>query len=141
LNRNVSNTTTCSNSIFNGTVGSSVGGASGSNMDLFANPGAALCNFNYVQLATNGRSGSANPMRGLPFWNLDARLGKTTALHENWRLSFSADFFNLFNHENFSNPSLSFTSPATFGVITSSYTPPNRTNSARWIALGLRLDF
>ena len=45
----------------------------------------------------------------------------------------SADFFNIFNHENFNNPSLSISSPATFGVITSTYTPPNRTNSARWI--------
>jgi hypothetical protein len=141
LTRNVSNATSCSNSIFSGTVGSSVGGASGSNMDLFSNPGAAFCDFNYVQLSTNGRSGSANPMRGLPFWNLDTRLGKTTTVLENWKLSFSADFFNLFNHENFANPSLSFASPATFGVITGTYTPPNRTNSARWIELGLRLDF
>jgi hypothetical protein len=141
LNHNVSNTTSCSNSLFSGSVGTSVGGASGSNMDLFSNPGAAFCGFNYVQLSANGRSGSANPMRGLPFWNLDARLAKTTSLHEKTTLTFSADFFNMFNHENFANPSLSFTSPATFGVITSTYTPPNRTNSARWIELGLRLDF
>jgi hypothetical protein len=80
-------------------------------------------------------------MRGLPFWNLDTRLGKTIALHEHWALAFSADFFNIFNHENFSNPSLSISSPATFGVITGTFTPPNRTNSARWIELGLRLDF
>jgi hypothetical protein len=141
LNHHVSNTTSCSNSIFSGTVGSSVGGASGSNMDLFSNPGAALCDFNYVQLSSNGRSGSANPMYGLPFWNLDMRLGKTAAVRERWKLTFSADFFNVFNHENFSNPTLSYSSPATFGVITSTYTPPNRTNSARWIELGLRIDF
>jgi hypothetical protein len=141
LNRHVSNATSCSNSIFSGTVGSSVGGTSGSNMDLFANPGAALCDFNYVQLSTNGRTGSANPMTGLPFWNLDTRLGKTASVREHWNLTFSADFFNVFNHENFSNPSLSISSPATFGVITGSFTPPNRTNSARWIELGLRLDF
>jgi hypothetical protein len=69
------------------------------------------------------------------------RFGKTTTIKERFKLGFSADFFNVFNHENFSNPSLSATSPSTFGVITGSYTPPNRTNSARWIEMGLRLDF
>ncbi|MGA7241275.1 MAG: hypothetical protein WBY44_36675 [Bryobacteraceae bacterium] len=141
LTHHVSNTSSCSNSIFSGTVGSAVGGSSGSNMNLFANPGAAFCDVNYVQLSTDGRTGSANPMRGLPFWNLDTRLGKTVGIYERWKVSFSADFFNLFNHENFANPSLSFASPATFGVITGTFTPPNRTNSARWIELGLRLDF
>jgi hypothetical protein len=141
LNHNVSNLTTCSNSIFSGTVGANVGGASGTNMNIFSNPGAAFCDFNYVQLSTDGRTGSANPMYGLPFWNFDMRLGKSTQIKERFKLGFSADFFNIFNHENFSNPSLSITSPATFGVITSTYTPPNRTNSARWIEMGLRLDF
>jgi hypothetical protein len=141
LNQNVSNTTTCSNNFINGVVGSSVGGATGTNLDIFANPGAALCDFNYIQLATSGRTGRANPMRGLPFWNLDMRFGKTVAIKERTKLGFSADFFNLFNHENFANPTINVTSPATFGVITATYTPPNRTNSARWIEMGLRLDF
>jgi hypothetical protein len=141
VNQHVSNTTTCSNSIFNGTVGSSIGGASGTGMDLFSNPGAALCDFNYIQLSSNGRTGSSNPVYGLPFWNLDFRVGKSTTIKENWRLTYSADFFNVFNHENFANPSPSFASPGTFGEITGTYTPPNRTNSARFIEMGLRLDF
>lgn len=141
LNHNVSNATTCSNNLFSGTVGANVGGASGTNLDLFSNPGAAYCGFNYVQLSTTGRTGSGNPMYGLPFWNFDMRFGKTITLHENWKLAFSSDFFNVFNHENFTTPTLTYSSPATFGVITSSYAPPNRTNSARWIEMGLRLDF
>jgi Carboxypeptidase regulatory-like domain len=141
LNHNVSNATSCSNGIFNGSVGSSLGGSSGTNMDLFKNPAAAYCDFNYVQLSTDGRTGSANPLYGLPFWNLDLRVGKDTVIKEHWRLGFSADFFNIFNHENFSTPTLTYSSPATFGEVTSSYTPPNRTNSARWIEMGLRLDF
>ena len=80
-------------------------------------------------------------MYGLPFWNFDMRVGKTTAITERFKLGFSADFFNIFNHQNFANPSLSVTSPATFGVITSTFTPANRTNAARWIEMGLRLDF
>ena len=146
LNHNVSSATTCSNSLYNGVVASSLAGASGTNMNLFSNPGAAYCDFGYVQLSADGRTGSANPLYGLPFWNLDMRVGKDTTIKERWRLGFSADFFNIFNHENFQNPGstagqLSYTSPATFGDITSTYTPPNRTNSARWIELGLRLDF
>ena len=141
VNHHVANNTTCSDSLFNGTVGANVGGASGTNMNIFSNPGAAYCDFNYVQLSSNGRTGSANPMYGLPFWNFDMRLGKNTAITERFHTELTADFFNIFNHENFSNPSLSFSSPATFGVITSSYTPPNRTNSARWIEMGLRLEF
>jgi len=141
VNHNVSNTTACSNNIFSGTVGGNVGGSSGTNMDLFSNPGAALCDFNYVQLSSNGRTGSANPMYGLPFWNFDMRLAKDTRAGEHANVAFSADFFNVFNHENFANPSLSVSSPANFGVITGTYTPPNRTNSARWIEFGLRLEF
>ncbi len=128
---------TCSNSLFSGTVASNVT----TGLDMFANPGAAYCSFGYVQLSSAGRTGSSNPMRGLGFWNFDARLGKTTSITEKMKLSYSADFFNIFNHQNFATPSLSFTSPATFGVITSTLAPPNRTNAARWIEMGLRLDF
>jgi len=141
VNHNVSNTTTCSNQIFTGTVGANVGGASGTNLDLFSNPGAAYCDFNYIQLASTGRTGSGDPLYGLPFWNWDMRVGKATRIREKYSLGFSADFFNIFNHENFANGSTSFTSPATFGVITATYTPPNRTNAGRWIEMGLRLDF
>lgn len=137
LNRGVS-ASSCSNSLFKTTVGSSV---SGTGQEIFTDPGAAYCNFNYVQLSSSGRTGSANPMYGLPFWNFDMRLGKTTAVTERFKLGFSADFFNIFNHQNFANPLLSITSPATFGVINSTFIPSNRTNAARWIEMGLRLDF
>lgn len=131
---------TCSNSLFNGNVATAVQGT-GTGLDLFSNPGAAYCGFNYVQLSSSGRTGSANPMYGLPFWNLDMRVGKSTNFGERIKAGLSADFFNLFNHPNYLNPTLNYTSPATFGVITSTYTPPNRSNSARWIELGLRVDF
>ncbi len=129
---------TCTNSIANTLVGSNV---SGTGLDIFSNPGAAYCGYRYIQLSTDGRTGSDNPLYGLPFWNLDMRLGKTTNITERFKLGYSADFFNIFNHQNFANPSLTYTSPSTFGVITGTFTPPNRTNAARWIEMGLRLDF
>jgi hypothetical protein len=127
----------CSNGIANTTVASNIT----TGLDIFPNPAAVYCGFRYVQLSTDGRTGSDNPIYGLPFWNLDMRMGKTTNITEKVKLGFSADFFNIFNHQNFANPSLTYTSPATFGVITGTYTPANRTNAARWIEMGLRLDF
>jgi len=35
----------------------------------------------------------ANPLRGLPFYNMDMRLGKDTRISENKTLLFSADSF------------------------------------------------
>jgi hypothetical protein len=121
--------------------GSNGSGAHGSGLNLFSNPAAACAGFRPVLLSQDSRDGRANPLRGLPFKNIDMRFGKRTTIHERFSTEFSADFFNIFNHPNFANPALSLTNPAAFGVITSTYTPPNRTNSARWIELGLRVQF
>jgi len=122
-----------------GSVGTTA--ATGAGLNIFSNPCAVYGSFRYIQLSSDTRTGRANPMRGLPFYNMDMRLGKDTRIAEKKMLLFSADFFNVFNHHNFTNPGLSYTSPTSFGVITSTYTPPNRTNSARWIELGMRFEF
>ena len=57
------------------------------------------------------------------------------------KVEISADFFNLFNHVNFFDPSLNISSPETFGVISSELIPANRTPGSRWIELGLRVSF
>jgi len=51
------------------------------------------------------------------------------------------DFFNVFNHVDFANPALAINNLTTFGNITSQYTPGNRTNGARWIQIGARVEF
>ena len=58
-------------------------------------------------------------------------------------LNFSFDFYNLFNHANFNNPSLPLTgsSVANFGVISSTVVPANRQASSRWIMFGARVEF
>ena len=56
-------------------------------------------------------------------------------------MTFSADFFNVFNHVDFANPGLSLTGPTTFGVITSQFVPANRTSGSRWIQLSMRVEF
>jgi hypothetical protein len=114
---------------------------SGGNVNIFANPDAAAQDFRYPLLSSDGRDGSGNPMRGLGQWNLDSRLGKVTSFHERFKIEFSADFFNIFNHVNFFDPSFNKLSPQTFGVISQELVPANRTQGSRWIQLGLRVSF
>ena len=57
-----------------------------------------------------------NILRGPGQHNLDFALQKTFPLREGVGLNFRAEFFNLFNHANFGNPSSNFDSN-TFGVI------------------------
>jgi hypothetical protein len=124
-----------------GGVGTNASAANGTGLNLFTDPAAVFANFRPVLLSQDTRTGRANPMRGLGFWNLDVSVGKITTVTERIRTRFSADFFNIFNHQNFNNPAASYTNPAAFGVITATYTPPNRTNAARWIAFGIRVEF
>jgi hypothetical protein len=122
-----------------GVTGTTFGSSGKTN--LFSNPDAAAADFRYPQIGVDGRDGSGHPLRGMGLWNLDSRLGKTTSFHERYKVEISADFFNLFNHVNFFDPTLNINSPATFGVISSELIPANRTQGSRWIELGLRLSF
>ncbi len=55
-----------------------------------------------------GQVGYRGIMRGLDNWDQDAAVSKSFRLpKEGYRLSFRAEAYNLFNHEIFSNPSLS----------------------------------
>jgi hypothetical protein len=114
---------------------------SGTGLNVFANPQQAFSDFRYINLATDGRDGSANPLWGLPMWNFDTEIGKSTKIHESVSMDFTAQFLNAFNNVNFNSPSLSLQSPLNFGEITGTFIPTNRTNSSRWIELGLRLNF
>jgi hypothetical protein len=133
----------CSSSGFgsNGDGPNCTGAPQGTGLNLFANPGAVAAEFRPVDIATDGRDGTGNPLRGLGFWNLDSRLGKSTSFHERFKVEFSADFFNIFNHVNFFQPSMNLQNPATFGVISQELIPADRTQGSRWIQLGLRVSF
>jgi hypothetical protein len=110
-------------------------------LNLFADPAAVIGDFRYVQISQDGRDGRANPLRGLGSWNLDVTLGKTTTIHENVKFDFSAQFLNIFNHVNFADPTLSLQNTSNFGVLSSEATPANRSTGARWIELGMRIEF
>jgi hypothetical protein len=120
------------------------GPISGTGYNFFSTGKNAITSFRPVLLSADGRSGRANPITGLPYKNLDLSISKDTRITERLNTKFAADFFNVLNHPNFANPSqsnLNITNPNTFGTIISTYTPPNRTNSARWIQLSIRLEF
>jgi hypothetical protein len=114
-------------------AGSSASGK-GSGLNIFADPQAVLNQFRPIQLSvdTTSRGGT---LRGLRNWNLDLSLAKKIFLSERARLTFSAEFFNTFNHVNFLDPAVNLQSQQTFGVITT------QGNDPRQIQLGLRFDF
>jgi hypothetical protein len=134
-----------------GNGGSQVGAASASTgLNYFSNPVAAYCSFRPILLTQAGtRDGRSNPLRGFGMWNLDASIGKETAINERFKVRFSADFFNIFNHVTFVDPLTSpgitafidATKPSNFGAISSSFTPAQRPTGSRWIQLGLRVGF
>jgi Carboxypeptidase regulatory-like domain len=113
----------------------------GTGLNYFSNPSAALADFRPTLLATDTNDGRNSPLPGLGFWNFDMSLGKSTSITERMKLEFSADFFNLFNHVNFLDPSLDTTNPSTFGVINTQLVPADRIQGSRWIQLGLRIRF
>jgi len=128
----------------------------GTGLNLFGDPFAVSNNFRPVLLASDGRSGRSNPLRGLGHWNLDTSFGKSTAITERTHITFAADFFNLFNHVIYCDPGVTNGNPnagtcggslslasglQNFGVISTQFIPANRTSGSRWIQLSLRLEF
>ena len=71
-----------------------------------------------------GTFGSANRrfFHGPGLLNTDFALEKTTAITERTAVEFRAEFFNIFNHAQFNNPSGNFAS-GNFGVVTSARAP------------------
>jgi hypothetical protein len=77
--------------------------------------------FTVNAVGTFGNSGR-NILRGPSFFNTDLGLIKNTAITENARVQFRAEFFNVFNNVNFNNPGATVGTPG-FGRITSARDP------------------
>jgi hypothetical protein len=74
-----------------------------------------------------------NAFRAPGFEQLDVALDKTFQIHEDIRLQFRSEFFNVLNHTNFGIPDTK-TTDAAFGTIRSTY-------PARQIQFALKLLF
>jgi hypothetical protein len=133
----------CSTAAGSGGNGSNCGAnkGTGTGLNYFSNPQAALADFRPILISSDKNDGRSSPLPGLGFWNVDMSLGKSTKLTEKLKFTFSADFFNLFNHPNFLDPSFDTTQPSTFGVINTQLVPADRIQGSRWIQLGVRFDF
>ena len=109
-------------------------------LNLFGDPAGVRNAFRRIELSRDGRSGR-NVLTGLPRWNVDVSLSKKTWVTEQFSFTLLFDFFNVFNHVDFANPALAINNVTTFGNITGQFTPTNRTNGARWIQIGARVEF
>jgi hypothetical protein len=80
-------------------------------------------------------SGGGGQLRGQNRWNLDLTVNRTFKFTERFSTTFNAQFFNIFNHVQFNDPTLNLQQPQTFGVIGS------QLNNPRIIELGIHMDF
>jgi hypothetical protein len=110
-------------------------------LQMFTNPAAVYSEFRPCVLGYDSSCGgpgyyNGGTMRGLPTWNLDTTVVKDLAVYrERLGATLFFTFTNILNHFQPGNPSLSLTSPGTFGQITS------QANNPRSIEFGLRLRF
>ena len=74
-------------------------------------------------------------VRGPGQRNIDMALERTIPIVESQSLHFRAEFFNLTNSSNFANPNNTFSSGASFGIITAT------SNNPRIIQLALKYQF
>jgi len=107
----------------------------GTGLNLFANPVAVFQSYAPILLsqATNGNL-SGN-LRGMARWNLDLDIARKLQWTERVSSTLSLQMFNVFNHVQFNDPSLSLQSPQTFGVLST------QLNQPRVLELGLHIDF
>ena len=78
---------------------------------------------------------SRSPLSGPDFVNTDFSLIKHIPLHENIRMDFRAEFFNLFNHTQYATPNGDLNAGSQFGQISSTV------NNPRLIQFALKLNF
>jgi hypothetical protein len=123
---------TYANLVTSGSVVSRLGGVSGGSGYINA---AALTTIPVIGatpgVAGTGGTGWGNMglgvMLGPGQFDFDTSLVKSTrvgGIHEDAVLQFRTEFFNLFNHPQFSNPGTNFGSSGTFGQITSTSVNP-----------------
>jgi hypothetical protein len=77
---------------------------------------------------------------------VDLSIFKDFKFTERWYLQFRTEFFNIFNHPNFANPSADISSPGSFGKVSNTLAPILGTDSGgpgdpREIQFALKLYF
>jgi hypothetical protein len=116
-------------------VGTGVKGPGSAAVNMFKNPIAVYDSVRPPILGLDTRGSGDGPISGLPYLNLDLSVKKKLVAREKLSMEFTGVFFNLMNHLDFTNPSLSIASPTSWGVT------KTQGNSPREIQMGLRANF
>jgi hypothetical protein len=120
--------------IYNNGGANGVGTNSPASINVYQDPAAVLAQFRKCVLGFDTSCGGY-ALRGLPRWNVDLSVGKNIKGTERFGADLSFQFTNVFNHMALSDPTLTLTTPTTFGRINSA------ANTARQMEFGLRLHF
>jgi hypothetical protein len=113
-----------------------VGTTSPSAVNFFSDPSAVLGQFRKCVLGFDSNCGGY-PLRGLPRWNLDLAVGKAIRFaREGMGMDLSFQFTNILNTVVLANPTLTLTTPNSFGVINGA-----QINTPRQMEFGLRFHF
>lgn len=107
----------------------------GTGLNLFGDPVAVFKSFRAPLLSSDTHANIGGQLRGMSHANVDLTLARKIHFTERFSGTVSAQMFNLFNHAQFADPSVSLQSPSSFGVISS------QINQPRAIELGLHLDW
>lgn len=123
--------------IYNNAGKNGVGTNSPSAVNMFSDPSQVIKEFRPCVLGYDTSCGGYGNVRGLPTWNLDATVQKDVGVWKEGRVgaTLSFQFTNVLNHMQPSNPTLTLTSPTTFGRITS------QLNTPRQLEFGLRVHW
>jgi hypothetical protein len=120
--------------LYNNAGANGVGTNSPAAINAYADPSAIIGQFRKCVLGFDTNCGGY-ALRGLSRWNLDLAVGKSVNFTERVGADLSFQFTNVLNHVALANPSLTLTSPTTFGRINGT------ANIARQMEFGLRVHF
>jgi hypothetical protein len=113
-----------------------IGTSNTTGINAFANPAQVITDFRRCVLGFDTSCGGYSNLVGLPTWNLDAAATKDVTFFDGKvGATFSFTFTNVLNHFQVGNPSLSLTSPTSFGKESS------QANTPRNAEFGLRIHF
>jgi len=109
--------------------------------NIFADPAGLFATVRNPILGLDNGTGGVGAIRGLPYWNVDARVTKNIKISERVNAEFQFVVTNMFNHPVFYSPTLDptaydSTDPAgTFGTVSS------QGNNPRQYQFGIRFRF
>ncbi|HEY2015280.1 MAG TPA: carboxypeptidase regulatory-like domain-containing protein, partial [Bryobacteraceae bacterium] len=109
-------------------------------VNMFSDPASVLAEFRKCVLGFDTRCGGGYyTLRGFPRWNVDAAVSKDIGLWKEGRVgaTFNVQITNVFNHVIMNNPTMTITSPTTFGRTTSVATGTGPRN----MEFGVRIHF